>query len=255
MILTVDAGNTTIQGAVFDGDRNVLMFRKATVSSLTSDEVGIFFRDVLKINDIDYREITSIACCSVVPALNHALANGFIKYFNMEGLFVQAGIKTGLKLKISNPKEIGADRIAASIGASFLYPEKNIVVIDMGTATTIDVVTKEREYLGGAIFPGIKTAVNSLASGTAKLPVVEIVKPEKVCGTSTTEAIQSGIYYGQSGALKEIIHLYNESIFRNDSFTVIGTGGFSRLFEKENIFDHIVPDLVHIGLKKILELN
>lgn len=125
----------------------------------------------------------------------------------------------------------------------------------MGTATTIDVVTKENEYLGGAILPGIKTSVTALASGTAKLPPVEIIKPQKACGSSTVEAIQSGVYYGQTGSIKEIINLYNKQIFKNKKPYVMGTGGFARLLESENIFDEIVPELVHIGLKRILELN
>ena len=125
----------------------------------------------------------------------------------------------------------------------------------MGTATTIDIITKEKEYLGGAILPGIKMSSSSLASGTAKLPAVEIVKPECSCGTSTVEAIQSGIYFGQLGGVKEIIGLFTKEVFNGEKPYLIGTGGFSRLYENEKLFDSIVPELVHIGLKKVLELN
>ena len=255
MILTMDVGNTTIQGGLFEDNDNILVFRKSTAQSLSSDEIGLFLRDVINLNGFDYKKIEKIACCSVVPSLNHAIANSFVKYFGIEGLFVQSGIKTGLKLKYANPKEIGADRIAAGVGASFLKPKQDLIIIDMGTATTIDVVTKENEYLGGAILPGIKTSVTALASGTAKLPPVEIIKPQKACGSSTVEAIKSGVYYGQTGSIKEIINLYNKQIFKNKKPYVMGTGGFARLLESENIFDEIVPELVHIGLKRILELN
>lgn len=255
MILTVDAGNTTIQGALFQNGENVLVFRKSALQTLTSDELGLFLRNVIRGNGFNFREIERIACCSVVPALNHALASSFVKYFGTEALFVQQGVRTALKLKYANPKEIGADRIAAAVGARVFNQTDNLIVIDMGTATTVDVITKENEYSGGAILPGIKISASSLASGTAKLPEVEIVKPQKVCGSSTVEAIQSGIFYGQSGALKEISELFRIQIFRGEKPFVIGTGGFARLFEPEGIFDAVVPDLVHIGLKRILELN
>lgn len=256
MILTIDVGNTTIQGGLFDEDgKNVLIFRRSTSRDLSSDEAGLFFRNVIELNGFDYTKITQIACCSVVPSLNYSLSNALKKYFKIDCLFVQAGIKTGLKLKYSNPKEIGADRIAAAIGASNLYEGKNLIVVDMGTATTIDIITKEKEYLGGAILPGIKMSSSSLASGTAKLPAVEIVKPERSCGTSTVEAIQSGIYFGQLGGVKEIIGLFTKEVFNGEKPYLIGTGGFSRLYENEKLFDSIVPELVHIGLKKVLELN
>ncbi len=256
MILTIDVGNTTIQGGLFDEDgKNVLIFRRSTSRDLSSDEAGLFFRNVIELNGFDYTKITQIACCSVVPSLNYSLSNAFKKYFKIDCLFVQAGIKTGLKLKYSNPKEIGADRIAAAIGASNLYEGKNLIVVDMGTATTIDIITKEKEYLGGAILPGIKMSSSSLASGTAKLPAVEIVKPERSYGTSTVEAIQSGIYFGQLGGVKEIIGLFTKEVFNGEKPYLIGTGGFSRLYENEKLFDSIVPELVHIGLKKVLELN
>ena len=232
-----------------------MIFRRSTSRDLSSDEAGLFFRNVIELNGFDYTKITQIACCSVVPSLNYSLSNAFKKYFKIDCLFVQAGIKTGLKLKYSNPKEIGADRIAAAIGASNLYEGKNLIVVDMGTATTIDIITKEKEYLGGAILPGIKMSSSSLASGTAKLPAVEIVKPERSCGTSTVEAIQSGIYFGQLGGVKEIIGLFTKEVFNGEKPYLIGTGGFSRLYENEKLFDSIVPELVHIGLKKVLELN
>lgn len=255
MVLTIDIGNTTIQGCLFEENKNLLTFRKSTNPNFSSDEIGMFLRNVISLNEFDYKKIESISCCSVVPSLNHSTSNAFKKYFGIEGLFVQSGIKTGLKLKYSNPKEIGADRIAASIGANLLYNNKNLIVVDMGTATTVDVITKDCEYLGGAILPGIKMSVNSLASATAKLPTVEILKPSKACGSSTIEAIQSGIYYSQVGAIKQLIKNFQKQVFKDEKPFVVATGGFSKLLESENIFDIIISDLVHIGLLKILELN
>lgn len=176
MILAIDVGNTTIQGGLFNGEKLALQFRRMTNPGVSSDEFGIFLRAVLRENGFDPADVTEIACCSVVPSINHSLANTFTKYFGTEALFIQAGIRTRLKLKYANPKEIGADRIAAALGALSRYPDCNLIIIDMGTATTIDVVTKSREYLGGAILPGLKISVGALASGTAKLPQVEIVR-------------------------------------------------------------------------------
>lgn len=255
MIMTIDVGNTTITGGLFDNDELVLQFRRSTNSSISSDEIGLFFRDVIKLNGFDYTLIKKISCCSVVPSINHSLSNAFIKYFGIDALFIQAGIKTGLKLKYSNPKEIGSDRIAAAIGAISIEDKRNLIVVDMGTATTIDVVSKNREYLGGAILPGIKMSVHSLSSGTAQLPSVEVIKPEKICGNSTIEAIQSGIYFGQAGAIKELCVLFEKNIFMGERAYIIGTGGFARIFENYDIFDIIVPDLVLRGLKKAIFLN
>ncbi len=255
MILTIDVGNSTIVGGVFDRDTLILQFRQTTNKNSTSDEIGIFLRTVLRENGIDPASIEGICCCSVVPPINYSLSNAMLKYFGIEPLFIQSGIKTGLKLKYANPKEIGADRIAAAIGALNRHPEQNLIVIDMGTATTVDVVTKDREYLGGSILPGLKISVQALASGTAKLPSVEIVKPQRICGQSTIEAIQSGIFYGNAGAIKEICHQYQKQIFGGEKPVVVGTGGFARTFESYGLFDDIVPELVLLGVKEALELN
>ncbi len=255
MIMTIDVGNTTMTGGIFEGDNLVLQFRRSTSSSQSSDEIGLFLRDVLLMNNFDYKQIDRISCCSVVPQINHSLQNAFKKYFKVPFLFIQPGIKNGLKIKYANPKEIGADRIAAAIGAAGLEPNKNLIVIDMGTATTVDIVTASKEYLGGAILPGISMSVRSLASGTAQLPNVEVIEPKKCCGTTTIEAIQSGIFYGQAGSIKELCSLYKENIFGGKKPYIIGTGGFSSLFKDYNIFDVIVPDLVLQGLKNVLALN
>ena len=255
MILTLDVGNSTMAGGVFDGERLILQFRQTTNKNSTSDEIGIFFRSVLRENGIDWREIRDICCCSVVPPINYSLSSALLKYFGIEPLFIQSGIKTGLKIRYANPKEIGADRIAAAIGAVNRHPNQNLIVIDMGTATTVDVVTKSKEYLGGAILAGLKISVQALASGTAKLPTVEIVKPERICGQSTIEAIQSGIYWGNVGAIKEFCLQYGKQIFGGEKPFVVGTGGFARTFDGFGLFDEIVPELVLQGVRKALEMN
>lgn len=259
MLLTVDVGNTTIQCGLFEGEKLALQFRRSTNPRLSSDELGLFFRDVLALNNFDYKAVERIACCSVVPAINHSLSNCFRKYFFKEALFIQAGIKTGLKIKYANPREIGADRIAGAIGAVHAAASsggaKNLIVVDMGTATTVDVITKNNEYLGGAILPGAAMSVHALSEGTAQLPSVEVVQPKSVCGSSTIEAIQSGVFYGQAGAVRELVSKMEESVFGGERAFVIGTGGFSRSFESAGLFDLVLPDLVLQGLKVALDMN
>ncbi len=259
MLLTVDVGNTTIQCGLFEGEKLALQFRRSTNSKLSSDELGLFFRDVLALNNFDYKAVERIACCSVVPAINHSLSNCFRKYFFKEALFIQAGIKTGLKIKYANPREIGADRIAGAIGAVHAAASsggaKNLIVVDMGTATTVDVITKNNEYLGGAILPGASMSVHALSEGTAQLPSVEVVQPKNVCGSSTIEAIQSGVFYGQAGAIRELVSKMEEKVFGGERAFVIGTGGFSRSFESAGLFGLVLPDLVLQGLKVALDMN
>ncbi len=255
MILALDIGNTQLSGGVYKDDSITLTFRCATTKGTSSDELGIFLRSVLRENGIDASEIKQIACCSVVPSLNYALTSACVKYFGKEPLMIRSGIKTGLKLRYANPKEIGADRIAAAIGAVSLHGGENTIVVDLGTATTVDVITKAGEYLGGAILPGIAMKMHALSSGTAQLPTVEIVKPEKACGSSTVQAIQSGLYYGTLGSIRELIARYTEEAFAGAKPTVIATGGFAYLFEKSGLFDAIKPQLVLDGLRIALTLN
>lgn len=255
MILTLDVGNTQITGGLFDEEKLVLQFRRTTHRETSSDELGIFLRSVIRENGFHWQKIERIGVCSVVPSINYSLSSALKKYFNKNALFIQAGIKTGLKLRYPNPKEIGADRIAAAIGAVGLYPNTDLIVIDMGTATTIDVVTAQKEYLGGAIMPGLKISVEALANGTAKLPMVEIAKPEHSLGNNTVEAIQSGIYYGHLGALKELCSQYEQNIFNGKKTYILATGGFSRIFESTGLYNENSPELVLLGIKKALELN
>ena len=255
MILTIDVGNTSSTFGLFEGDKNVLQFRRSTNIHSSSDEIGIFMRDALRENGFDWKQITKIGCCSVVPSCNYSLSSACAKYLGQEPLFIQAGIKTGLKLKYSNPKEIGADLIAAAMGAVNLFPNRNLIIVDLGTATTLELVSKETEFLGGSIMPGLKISVDALASGTAKLPSVEIAKPERIFGSTTSEAIQVGLYYGNAGAIKEICYQYQKQIFKGEKPFIIGTGGFAKMFSEYNLFDQIVPELVLLGVKCALDLN
>lgn len=254
MLLCIDVGNSHIYGGVFVGEEIKLRFRHTSKVS-TSDEMGIFLKSVLRENDCAPDLIKKISICSVVPQLDYSLRAACVKYFGVEPFFLQAGVKTGLNIKYRNPIEVGADRIANAIAASQFYPKQQIIVIDFGTATTFCVVTSEKAYLGGVIIPGVRLSVDALSNNTAKLPTVEIIKTETVVGRSTIESIQSGIFYGSVGSCREIIQTIKAQLFQEKPVLVIATGGFASLFEQQNIYDLLLPDLVLHGVRMATMLN
>ena len=164
-------------------------------------------------------------------------------------------MRTGLQIKYANPAEVGADRIAGALGACERYPGRNVIIVDLGTATTFDVLSSSKEYLGGVIIPGMSIAMRSLEQHTSKLPKVEIVRPQNICGKSTVQSIQAGLYYGNLGAIKKVCQEIKLSVFSGEEVMVLGTGGFSGLFAEEGVFDEIDKDLVLRGLIKLEELN
>lgn len=255
MILSLDVGNTQIYGGVFEGDKMLIAFRKNSKSGSSSDEVGIFLRTVIKENGLDPKKIEKIVLCSVVPEVIYSLKGACQKYFGINPFILQAGVKTGLKIKYRNPLEVGADRIANAVAATQMHPQKNIVIVDLGTATTFCAVSADRDYLGGSIIAGLKLSMEALEAKTAKLPSVEIVSRTEALGLSTVESLQSGLYYGHLGAMREIISKISQECFKGEKPFVIGTGGFSSLFEKEKIFDLVAPDLVLKGNLIALEKN
>ena len=178
-----------------------------------------------------------------------------LKYFQFEPFFISAHSQLGLKIHYRNPTEVGADRLATSVAASQLYPQQSLIVVDLGTATTLDVISEHSEYLGGVILPGIKLSMEALQSKTAKLSSVKILKPAGVIGKATIESIQSGLFYGQIGMIRELVNGVAQEAFAGKRPKLIGTGGFSNLFENENLFDEIIPDLVLEGLRLTYYLN
>lgn len=254
MILCIDVGNSHLYGGVFADEEVCLRFRY-TSKTATSDELGIFLKNVLRENHCSPESITRIGICSVVPQMDYSLRAACIKYFSVEPFFLQAGVKTGLNIQYRNPLEIGADRIANAIAAVDRFPQKNLIVIDFGTAITFCAITAKKSYLGGAIIPGMRLAVDALANNTAKLPAVEIVKTQQAVGRSTIESIQLGVYWGVLGSCREIIRRIKEITFSNQPVSVIATGGFASLFEQEALVDELLPDLVLHGLRLSMKMN
>lgn len=255
MLLTLDVGNTQIYGGVFAGDELRVTFRRTSNIRASSDEFGIFFRTVLRENNVPPEEVTMAAICSVVPDVMHSLRNCFRKYFQFDAFLLQPGAKTGLKVRYRNPLEVGADKIANAMGALHRFPGRNLLIIDFGTATTLCAISKDKEYLGGIITPGLYMSMAALESNTARLPVVEIVKPTEVLGRSTIESIQSGLYHGTLGSVRALIAAVSEEHFTNDPPVIVGTGGYGRLFEEARLFDAFVPELSLIGLRRAVEMS
>lgn len=254
MVLCIDVGNSHIYGGVFLGEALQFRFRHTSKVS-TSDELGIFLKSVLRENQHDPALIKEIAICSVVPQIDYSLRAACVKYFSIEPFFLQAGVKTGLNIKYRSPQDVGADRIANAIAATAWYPNQNMIIIDFGTATTFCAISKQKNYLGGMIMPGVRLAVDALASKTAKLPTVEIVKVDQAVGRSTIESIQSGIYFGAMGACRELIYRMKQELFVDEPVLILATGGFAPLFEKQGIYDQLAPDLVLQGVRMAAMMN
>ena len=255
MILGLDVGNSQIYCGVFDNERLILQFRRTSTVRSSSDELGIFLRGALRENGVDPDAIERVAACSVVPDFNYSLRACCQKYFNIEPMIMRPGIKTGLKIKYKDPKEVGADRIADAIGAIKMFPNRNLIVVDFGTATTVCAITREREFLGGNIVPGLRLAMDALESKTAQLPSVEIKPARSAIGRTTVESIQSGLYWSNVGMVKELVERITREVFEGDPPVVIGTGGFAHLFDREDLFDEVVPDLILTGLLEALHMN
>lgn len=255
MFLCLDIGNSHLCGGVFDKDELLLQFRYDTKKIGTSDELGVFIRSVLRENNIDYNNIDKIGVASVVPSIDYTIRATCIKYLNHTPLFLKPGVKTGMQVKTTHPNEVGADLVAGAIAAKAMAPNKDLLIFDFGTATTCCHINPNGEFLGASIAPGVRLMMESLHSNTAKLFGVDIVKPETAIGKNTKTAIQSGIYYAQLGLMQQLI---SNAIIENnmaDKPVIFATGGFSNLFTKTNIFNHIVPELVLLGLKLMLDNN
>src|SRR3990167_1109368 len=255
MLLCLDVGNTHLLGGIFHEDTLLFRFRYATHLIGTADQFGIFLIQFLQTNYFPIQKISAVAVSSVVPSCDYTIRHTIARYFKAKFFMLDAGAKTGLTIAYKNPQEVGADRIANAIGAIHAFPKEDLIIVDMGTATTVCAVTKQQDYLGGTILPGMRLSMESLKSQTAKLMEVDIEIPDSYLGVTTRSSIQAGLFYGQLGALKEIIGGFKRDIFKHTAIKVIGTGGFSQLYKNQSLFDVILPDLVLQGLRHAYIIN
>ena len=252
MLFAVDVGNTNITVGLFDGKKLIKQFRMITQTSRTSDEYGVFLRQWLTINEVDGTEITDVIISSVVPDIMHSRTSGIIKYFNVQPLIVAPGIKSGIRLAIPNPKELGADRLVDAVAAYEMYGGP-IIVVDFGTATTHDLVLGDGTFSAGVTSPGIRLSANALWKGTAKLPEVEIKKVDTILGKDTVSSMQAGIFYGYVGQTEYIIKRIKKESGLGD-IKVVATGGLGKLIsEATDEIDIYDPELTLHGLRIIYD--
>jgi type III pantothenate kinase len=255
MILCFDIGNTDIYGGVCKGRELVAEFRKSSQLRPSADEFGVFVLQILATKGIPVDELRAVAVASVVPDCNGMVVQACETYLGISPLILQAGVRTGLKIRNKNPGEVGADRIANAIAAVELFPGVDRVVIDMGTATTFCAINRNDEYLGGVIAAGMSLSMQALARNTAKLPYVDLGHPSACLGKTTVENIRSGLYFGHLGLIREVINRLREEAFEGRDPIVIITGGHARFFRDETLVDKYIPDLVLRGLCRAAELN
>lgn len=254
MLLCIDIGNTNTVIGVYEDNNLLIDFRIESNLSQTADEYGVKLLDMFKYNNLDYHKVDGVIISSVVPNLDSTFEKMIFKYFNNNAIFVGPGIKSGIKIKTDNPKQLGADILVGAV-ASYQKYGAPVIIIDMGTAITFFYVDKDKELLGGVIAPGIKTSFRSLVSKTSKLEEVRMDAPLSVIGKDTTSCIQSAMIFGSAAMIDGIIRKMKKEIGLNDVKVVL-TGGEARIIknylEEEVIYDE---ELLLEGLRIIYQKN
>ena len=254
MLLVVNVGNTETALGMFRGEDLIHHWRMSTQAERTADEMALVFAGFLDQESLSFtREITGVALSSVVPPCTQALREMTRRYFHFDPVVVEPGVRTGVSVRTDNPREVGADRIANAVAAHSKYGGPSIVV-DIGTATTYDVITEKGEYVGGAIAPGLRISADALFHQTAKLPRVELVEPASVIGRSTVDAMQAGLVFGKAAEIEGIVERIQKEL--GGDATVIATGGWAWLIAPLcSRVDHHEPWLTLQGLRLIFERN
>lgn len=250
MLLVVDVGNTNITLGIFKDDDLLGSFRMTTKSPRTSDEYGIFICNLLRNKNINVEEIEDVIISSVVPNIMYSFTSGIMKYLNRKPIIVGTGTKTGIKIVTANPKEIGPDRIVDAVAAYEIYGGP-LIVIDFGTATTYDLILQDGSFAAGITSPGIRIAANALWTGTAKLPEIEIAKPDSILAKDTITSMQAGLVYGNIGQTEYIIKKVKEESGLSD-LKVIATGGLGKIIADATKEIHYFDQMLTLkGLKII----
>jgi type III pantothenate kinase len=254
LIFVVDVGNTNIVLGVYECDELKFHWRIETDRNRSADEYGMIIKSLFDFSNLSFTQISGIIISSVVPPIMFSLERMCQKYFHVKPIVVGPGIKTGLDLKIDNPREVGADRIVNAVAAIHEYGSP-LIIIDFGTATTFCYINENRQYMGGAIAPGINISTEALYSKAAKLPRIEIARPEGgVIGKNTVASMQSGVLYGYVGQVEGIVRRMIEETAKKTS--VIATGGLSQLIASESdMIDIVDPFLTLKGLQLIYKRN
>lgn len=261
MLLVLDVGNTNtvlgVFGAAADEGEHygplIAHWRVSTTKTQTVDEYGVLFRNLFAMNDLEVGSVQGAVISSVVPPLDSTLREVCERYFHSRPLFIEPGVKTGMPVHYDNPAKVGADRIVNSV-AAFEKFGGPCIIVDFGTATTFDVVSKKGEYLGGVITPGIGISADALFNRTARLPRVDVRKPPRVLATNTVNSVQSGLYYGYLGLIDGILERLIAEL--GDNVGVVATGGLASLMGGGSKYIREIDDLLTLdGLRIIYERN
>lgn len=254
MLLAIDIGNTNIKYGVFDNDELIASFRVSSRLSRTADEYGSVLLNLLANSNVDKNQIDGVIMSSVIPSLNYTICHMCEYFFGVTPLMVGPGIKTGLNIKADNAKEVGADIIVNSVSAFRKYSGP-IIVIDFGTATTFDIINEKCELVGVIIAPGVKTSLEGLTANTAQLPTIELETPKSVIGKNTKTSMQSGVIFGFSGLVENIVKKVKKELKLSD-IMVVATGGLGEIIAKESKSIKAVDRTLTLeGLKAIYQLN
>ncbi|MCQ2958374.1 MAG: type III pantothenate kinase [Candidatus Gastranaerophilales bacterium] len=253
MLLAIDAGNTSISFGVFDGKELIQKFNLASDKKRSVDEYGVLITSILQQNNIDKNVIEDVILASVVPTLTDTLKYAIKNYLDKDIIKVNTKINTGLTYKLDNPKELGADRIANARAAVEIAKNKPSIVVDFGTATNFDVVSKNKEFLGGAIAAGINISALALSNYTSLLPKIRVEEPPQTIGKNTIDCILSGIIIGHAKMIDGMIENIEKEL--GEKAIIIATGGYNDIVKHsmKREFDFIEPDLTLTGLRLIYE--
>ena len=254
MLLAIDIGNTNTMVGVFDADKLLFHFRVASALSLTVDEAGLFVSSLFNHHlEAKVSRVSRVAVCSVVPALTEIYEKMTRKYFKVEPLTIKSDVKLPITIDYPNPAEIGADRLA-NAAAGYAHLHKAVIVVDLGTAITFDIVSDSGTYLGGVIAPGVQTAAANLAHRAARLFEVRVEKPRHIIGKSTAEALKSGLFYGTVGIIDHVLERIFEESGRKSA--VLATGGDAETFCSDSKYiQEIIPTLTLDGIRLIADCN
>ncbi|KQW71537.1 type III pantothenate kinase [Phenylobacterium sp. Root77] len=253
MLLAIEQGNTNTLFAVHDGESWIAQWRAATDSSRTADEYAVWLSQLLHMAGLQFGVLDACIISSVVPQSIFNLRNLARRYLHVEPLVIGENADLGIEVRIDKPSEAGADRLVNALGAHIVY-RGDLIVIDSGTATTFDVIAADGGFEGGVIAPGINLSMEALHSAAAKLPRVAIQKPQRVVGTDTVGAMQSGVFWGYVALIEGLIARIKAE--RDTPMTVIATGGVASLFHgATTAIDHFDPDLTIRGLLEIHRRN